>query len=756
MKLNGTWTLYYAPEGKFKNLTVTNLHGTKIPRIPCTVPGNVELDLSAAGILPTDLFKGENILQAEAFEHYEWWYETNFTAPEKPNEEQEMILHFRGVDCYADYYLNGTLIGSSDNMFIAHEFNVTEQLIYGHENTLIVHISSAVLKGVTYPKEPMICHFTWHQDTVHVHTRKPPHCYGWDIMPRAVSAGIWRDVTLECREKYRFRYVLFHVDAIESDKIRVHMAYDTTILPRFAFRDTKMIIHGKCGDSEFTHQCIRRINAGRVDFVIHQPKLWWPKHYGTPNLYDITVTICDMDNNKLMETKLRQGFRTLELDRTDIVTEGGRFQFVVNGKKIMVVGSNWVPLDAYHSRDHLRLLQALELANDIGCNILRCWGGNVYEDHPFFNYCDEHGILVWQDFSMACNAYPLDDDFLAKLKKEAQWVISEYRHHCSIALWSGDNEIDQLISGKKKDPVFNRITREILPQIVDRFDPYRSYIASSPYISSEAYKLGAKYYPEDHLWGPRDYFKSNYYSQSNAYFVSETGYHGCPDKSSIEKFIDANKVWPYQNNEQWNLHSTDQYNSNHRTMLMHKQVQQLFGEVPTDMDDYILASQISQAEAKKYFIERVRCKMNSMGGVIWWNLLDGWPQMSDAVVDYYFTKKLAYNYIKRSSRDFIIMMGEMASWCHRLICSNMSFTERSGHCRVINLETGDEIFHTAFVADANKNTTIGTIQLMYSTQTMMLIQWRLDDGKEYYNTYLCGMPGFSLEKYKNWLEKLPE
>ena len=755
MKLNGTWKLYFAPEGEHPIPHPDQLSASGIPSIPCTVPGNVELDLSAAGFLPQDLFKGENILQAEKYEHYAWWYETTFPSPSAPALDEETILRFRGADCFATYWLNGEYLGESDNMFIAHEFDVTDRLRQAGENTLHVHITSAAIRGAAYPSEPL-CDMSWHQDSVQLQVRKAAHNYGWDIMPRAVSAGLWRDVELEKRSKYRFRYLLLQTDRLVGTTAKASLCFNAIVPPELAFRNTVLTVTGRCGDHTFRAQSVRRTNAGKMDFDIPNVRLWWPKYYGDANLYDITVTLSDPEGNELMRSEFRQGFRTLKLDRTDTVCPGGRFRFVVNGKPIMVFGSNWVPLDAYHSRDAQRLPAALALLDEVGGNIVRCWGGNVYEDHAFFDFCDAHGILVWQDFAMACHVYPMDEDFIRRLETEAAWVVAEYRRHCSIALWAGDNEVDELLWKKGIDPAVNRLTREVLPRITQRLDPYRPYLASSPYVSPEAFRLGPGHHPEAHLWGPRDYYKSPFYTQSTAYFVSETGYHGCPARASIEKFIDSEKVWPYFDNAQWNLHSTDQYNSPHRTMLMHKQVAQLFGTVPTDMDDYILASQISQAEAKKFFIERVRAKMDRMGGVIWWNLLDGWPQMSDAVVDYYFERKLAFDYIRRSSRDFIILLDEMNNWGHSILCANNTFRTVTGTCRITDLETDEELFCAPFEAVPNGNTRLGQVNVLVSRQTMLLITWTLSTGETYFNTYLTGTPAYSLSQYKTWLAKLPE
>lgn len=766
MDLNGNWKLYYAPQGENRLSSVFDLEKSGIPSVDATVPGNVELDLSAAGILPEDLFKGMNILEAEKYENYEWWYEKTFSAPAAPDNEHKVILHFGAVDCIADYYLNGEKIGESDNMFISQDFDVTDKVKYGEENTLHVHIASAVLKGASEDIEPNMALQSWHATTVSLNVRRAPHSYGWDIMPRAVSAGIWRPVELQYKKKYDFRYLYFNIKYMAGKDAVVSLAYDSDIQPEYAFKDHHLRIYGKCGDSEFYKETdeigMRKTGAGVFVFTIPDIKLWWPKHYGEPNLYDITVELIDQKGDILISKTVRRGFRTLELRHSEIVEPNGCFEFVVNGKRIMATGTNWVPMDAYHSRDNSRYEKALSMADDLGCNIIRCWGGNVYEDHDFFNYCDEHGILVWQDFAMACHQYPQHSRFMAKLEKEAEWVVKELRDHPSLALWSGDNEIDSMLAGNGVDPATNRLTREVLPRVVERLDPERPYIASSPYISSIAYNMGdnrqgSQVYPEDHLWGPRDYFKSSFYTNSKAYFVSETGYHGCPNKESIEKFIDEEYVWPYENNRQWNLHSSDQRHNGSwdgRTMLMHRQVAQLFGEVPTDMEDYILASQISQAEAKKFFVEHMRAQMARNGGIIWWNLVDGWPQMSDAIVDYYYSKKLAYDYIKRSQRGFIIMLDEMNNWKQSVITANSTLETVKGHIKITDIDSGKVYFEKDFTAGANCNTKLGDIPLMYSDKGMFLIQWELENGEKHFNTYLYGTPGFDLNKYKGWLEKI--
>lgn len=751
MDLNGIWKLYYYEHGTVNIEHPSQLKNANIESVNAMVPGNVQLDLSRAGILPSDLFKGENIKAAEKYETYDWWYETEF-VPEEPKDGESVILHFGAVDCVAEYYLNGEFVNASDNMYIEQEFNVGEMLKYGEKNTLHVYIKSPVAVLSEIKSEVCTNYYSWHNNEIlSVYLRKAPHSFGWDIMPRAITSGIWREVRLDYRPEFRFDYLYFVTASATEQSAYVKMYYEATVPLKYTLNKMKIKISGKCGDSEFVHEDTAIGRTHIIAFNIKNPKLWWPKNYGDPNLYDVTVTLTGDDGEVICSETQRLGFRTVKLDRTDTVTRnGGKFRFIVNGVPVMAVGSNWVPMDAFHCRDRERYGKAIEMAADIGCNILRCWGGNVYEDTEFFELCDENGIMVWQDFAMACHFYPQTEEFYEKLRLEAESVVKKLRNHASLIVWSGDNEIDQEVAGFGSKPSINKITREILPEVLKNHDPARPYIPSSPFISDEAFEMGLDVCTEDHLWGPREYFKARYYSDSKACFVSETGYHGSPSVESIKKMVDEEFVMPTPDNRQWILHSSDQKGNNGRVVLMMNQIEQMFGFKPQNIEDFVTASQISQAEGKKYFIERVRTKMDRMGGVIWWNLVDGWPQMSDAVVDYYYCKKKAYGFIKRSSRPFAIMMDERDTGGYPIVAANGTRRPYSGHFTVTDAETGKVLCDRDFTAAANCNTIFGKINLPYSAKGMLIIKWQTEEGT-FFNSYLYGTPGYDFEKYKQWL-----
>lgn len=736
ISLNGIWKISGNPQ---------NIEDAESLVISGRVPGCVQLDLSEQGYLPRDIYMGKNILSAEKYEDYEWTYERCFQIEKA---EKNTFIVFEGVDCIAEYFINGEKIGESDNMFISHEFKIDDYIREG-ENTVSVHIKSATLAALDEEYDVKVMSSNVNLESRFI--RKPPHSYGWDIMPRMVTAGLWREVRIEARDSIYFSQKYIYT---RDDECFFFYSLCTDITD---FKNVDIKICGNCGEKssfEKIFKCKRKF--GHFSFTPDNPQKWFPYGYGEANLYDCNIEIYYL--GKLVHREpFSFGIRDVILDRTDAENgKDGKFRFLINGVEVMCKGSNWVPMDAFHCRDAERYEAALALAKDIGCNILRCWGGNVYEDHEFFDFCDRNGIMVWQDFAMACYCYPETESFKEKLAREVISVIRKLRNHPSIILWAGDNEVDA--GTRLFNPNDNSLTRELIPKCVELNDISRPYLPSSPYISEKAYAAGIRSQaygsalPEDHLWGPRDYYKSEFYKNNRASFVSETGYHGCPALDSIKKFITSEKVWPYADNDEWILHSTDWNGLDKRVMLMEKQVRVLFGEVPTEPKEYILASQISQAEAKKYFIERMRVGRPQKTGIIWWNLLDGWPQMSDAVVDYYYTKKLAYHYIKISQAPFTIAADEPDSGLLRLYACNDTLCEKNGTLTVKTAFSSEIIHSCGFSAAENASTHIATLKTDDLKEKILVFEWNIED-EEGRNHYLCAEPPIDLDMYRQFIEK---
>lgn len=762
--LNGNWTLYYAESGKYKIDNYSEFDKYEIPHIPAAVPGNVELDLSKNGLITDDLFMGKNLLgDVRKIETWEWWYKTEFTADDL--DGNDVCLNFEAVDCYAEYYLNGEKIGESDNALIGHKFPVGGKL--KENNVLIVHIRSTFLEEYKF-KDPAV--FMRLATTDHpanqIVSRRPPHSYSWDIMPRAISAGIWRGVTLENHDEYEIVDVSFVQQFFSNGYVYIYANVQTNLPPcEFAYPKTLPVltVTAQCKDSKTQAKHNMMFRSVGATFGFMNPYRWWPKNYGEQDMYDVTITITDGDDGHILcEKTVKYGIRKLELLRADTTSDGdGRFAFKINDVEIYCQGTNWIPLSPYHSMDADRYERALSLVDDCGCNIIRCWGGNVYEDTYFYNYCDEHGILVWQDFTMACNFYPQEEWFYDKMRKEAAYIVRKHRNHPCIVLWAGDNECDSGLDATGINPNFNKITRDVLREVVEVNDPTTPYLASSPFYSEKAFeKIGRDYtkaydvLPEVHVWGSRDYYKAPFYTKQTASFISESGYHGSASAESIKKFINPDKLYPNTNDE-WYFHSTQNMLGSHRIDMMNKQVVQLIGFLPDNLEDFVVISQFSQAEAKKYFVERMRLRRPHSSGIIWWNMIDGWPYVSDAVVDFYFDKKLAYYWLKQSQQPFVIMMDEINNWGSCVYASNCTLENKSGTFRIYDAETNETVAGGKFGVDANKNAEIGKVPVFYSEQKLFIIEWTLDDGTKGTNHYVAGYPKFDFEKIKNvWVPKI--
>jgi beta-mannosidase len=755
VSLDGEWTLTYYPQTEREVLQPTPAGKADAQTIPARVPGNVELDLQRAGAIE-DPFFDTRIFGLRSYEHFEWWYEREFDTPAGVSGKSVWLV-FRGLDCLATILLNGEVVGEADNMLIPWRFEVSGRLRDSGNNRLAVRIRSAVLEARSYPYEPG--HMAMATNYEQLYVRKAPHMYGWDIAPRAVSAGIWRGVDLEIRRTPEWRDVHYATESVHdtSALLRVcwQFAAEDAVLDGYTVR-----IRGECGESSFTDTFQPLFTAGERRIRIAGPKLWWPKGYGAANLYDVSVEL--LRNGTVVDDRHDAvGIRTVTLERTATAGEEGEFRLLVNNVPVFCRGSNWVPLDAFHSRDAERYEPVLELFDDLGCNIIRCWGGNVYEEHAFFRFCDRHGIMVWQDFAFACALYPQEPSFLDRVRYEAKCVVRMLRNHPSLVLWAGDNEIDVFYRIRGMNPWNNLISRRVLPEVCAELDPYRPYLESSPFVSREAagepWQDTQLRMPEQHLWGPRDYFKGPFYAGNTAHFASEIGYHGCPNVSSIRRFIADDALWPWQDNHHWRAHASDPVEEGgpfaYRIKLMADQIAELFGSTPDTLEQFAVASQISQGEAKKYFIEMFRMRKWRKTGIIWWNVMDCWPQFSDAIVDYYFAKKLAYWYIRRVQVPVCVMVDEPANWHCRVMVANDTREDQKGTCTVRDAESGAELFSGEFGVKANGSAEIGRVPVSHGAHRVFLITWE-SNGARYGNHYLLGKPPFDLGWYRSMLESI--
>ncbi len=737
--LCGTWTMFYAENRNVKKIkeditTTADAKRLIYSAVEGTVPGNFELDLHRAGLIGDPYF-GMNTLEMQKLENLHLWYCRTFTY--HGTADENTFLRFEGIDTVAEIYLNGKLLQKVSNMFLTYEIPVPD-LIDG-ENDLVVHILPATIAVREHALPVSANALKYNYESLYI--RKAASMYGWDIMPRIVSAGIWRPVSLIQKKADRIDDVFIYPLRVNENHATLSVFYNLTVDKDF-LHDFTIRVKGTCGESTFSGEREILHTSQRIDVYVDRPKLWWPKNAGEANLYDVTIEL--LYCGQVVDTHtMRTGIRTVELSRTSTTDRDGNgdFCFIINGKRVFAMGTNWVPLDAFHSNDAGRIQPAIDMAVDIGCNIIRLWGGNVYENQKFFDLCDEHGIMVWQDFGMGCAAYPQEQKFLDMMAPEIEFVIKQCRNHPSLVLWAGDNECDFAFSwaGTRRDPNDNVITRKLIPDLLRIHDFTRPYLPSSPYMDEYAYKTGAPI-SEDHLWGPRDYFKGDYYKNTVCHFASETGYHGCPSPKSLETFMTKETLWPiFDENgvpgKEWLVHAacmradmSDPYA--YRIGLMANQVKTLFGDMPDNLDDFALMSQISQAEAKKYFIERFRITRGRRNGIIWWNLVDGWPQISDAIVDYNYCKKLAYHYIKRAQQPVVLAFDEPETdTAMTLYGINDTTKDVTVSYRVRNITDGTVVAKASGTLTAEKSNRLLTVDIEKDEKKFYVMEWEYTDGE---------------------------
>ena len=737
-----------------------------LPVIDATVPGNVELDFMREGILD-DIYMGTNSIQTQAFENCHYFYHTTFEFA--PRRGFDPFLVFGGIDTAAHIYLDGKELGFVENMLHAHRFSLKELSAGSH--TLVVHILPSCIYARSFDIPAMCYGLQYNHDGIML--RKPGSMFGWDIMPRIVSAGLWKPVTLEYLPTARIVNPYTYTHAL-FDNNTLAQLYTTLKIetPEDFLTDYRIVIEGRCGNSVFHTEHKPYCASLRIMTMLPNPVLWWPKNYGDPNLYDVTVTllykgeVCDTVSYKL-------GIRHLWLKRTSCSGEDGDFCFIVNGERIFVMGTNWVSTDALPSRHDEYTLRDIMLADDLGCNMIRCWGGNVYPSDVLYDYCDEHGILIWQDFALACGHYPDDDRLCALVKEEVRHVVIERRQHPSLAVWAGDNECDVFVVNYWEshrtdddppaylDPNKNKLTREIILREVRNHDATRPYLPSSPYLDEKAWRYGMP--AEDHLWGPRDFFKGDFYLAPECHFASEIGYHGCPSPESIKKFIPAASlpkadIREICTNGDWLVHAagmTTEVEDNpyaYRLELMIKHVERIFGTASGDLNTFARQSQISQAEAKKYFIESFRAEKWHKTGILWWNVIDGWPQVSDAITDWYGTKKLAYSYIKRSQQPFCLFCDEPENGRIDLIAANENRFSVASEYTVTDLATGEQL--ATGKVELASGETLRIAKLPERKSGFYLITWKTADGTVGKNHFVCNIgEGWTYEAYRACMEK---
>ena len=804
VSLNGNWNLKGWPTpGRGAVRTLEEVPAAEVS-VPAKVPGCYELDLCAAGLLP-DLFYANNHYSVRKYEGHQWLYSRAFTLGKIPDDEKA-VLEFDGLDTLCDVFLNGQKVGEAEDMFIPHAFDVSKAVREG-ENEISVLFRAPVVESQFKNIAPI---GNANSSAELEGFRKPAHMIGWDILPRFVSAGIFRDVRLVVRKPERIRDWFCAQTAIDIEKKTARFLVDLRLEGDFRRLDTSEleVTVSRRGRTVLTRS--RKVVhwTPRIGFDIVNADFWWPRGFGEPALYDVTIVWRDLvTKTVLSEKSFKIGIRKIEFTLADyeIATKKpGEMLFTVNGKPCFIRGTNWVPTDALHCRDKDRIVPTLELIREANCNMIRVWGGGLYEPEPFWDWCDANGIMVWQDFCFACTQYAQNNtSFHELVKKETIEVVKRLRNHASLALYCGNNENDAVFrEGVWRrigaDPNKDVISRRLLPEVVREFDPTHPYLPSSPYVNEDVI-AGRMRSVEGHHY--RRWWKGAHFTDSHEKFYSELGFHGCPSAESIREMFspdchepftsprERNRMWdvryvPYDpNSPSWDANElvpaeppvgTCDFNDewvkrgmcvfeekakerstytgcrNHRMVL---QMHMLFGDIPSDLETFALESQAAQAEGMKFLVEHCRSrKFAEKTGMTWWNMRDGWPIISDAVVDYYGRKKLAYDYIRRAQRNVLVMVDENGD----VLAVNDLLKPVEGHVVLTDAESGKTYFDGEFSCGANAVAKFGAVTLV--GQGVVKIHYTVD-GETYDSHYLYGGPTqkyvgekkISFADYRRWM-----
>lgn len=609
--------------------------------VSAEVPGEVHLDYERAGLIE-DPFFGLNHDKLRWMEEMDWWYRTEITPP-VPADGQRLHLYFEGLDTFATIYLNGKEIGKHQNMFTPLRIDVTDHVQSG-VNRLEVCLGAPLFP----PDRPARqSHVRGYGQITRLQVRKSQSCYGWNISPRLVTTGIWKPVS----------WVL--TDAVEFADVSV----TTLTINDDGSAELEALIEVESnGDSSETVECDLKvaghtrsvsISGGRDEgrhvekFTVPDAKLWWPHDHGEQPLYDWSATLRQA-GVELDQLNGRFGIRTVELIQEPEDDGGVSFVFEINGKKTFLKGMNWTPADANFVRvDNARYDQLLAAAKDANINAMRVWGGGVYELDSFYAKCDELGIIITHDFMYACGCYPQDEAFLEEARLEAEYQVRRLRKYACVVAWFGDNENDVLADNSFDYPDYrhNRLSKEVLRDVVHQHAPLTPYVPTSPY-SPITYDQNEPKEGDCHIWGHGFSYKSDFYVKQHPRMVTEIGHLSFPDLEVIKSWMPEDKLWPIWN-EEYLTHGADciRLDRKGRYRQNWDSIRERGWKEPKDLDDMIEKTQALQGEASKSWIEYYGNQPNCWG-IFLWNLADSWPQMSDAYIAYPFAPKASLAYVR--------------------------------------------------------------------------------------------------------------
>lgn len=634
--------------------------------LPATVPGCVHTDLLNNGKIE-DPFYRLNEHNLQWIDKVNWEYKTFFTIDETAAARDRIALDFKGLDTYADVFVNGNQVLSADNMFREWLVDVKPHVKVG-SNELLILFRSPITEGIKkYDANGYVIPVSDNDQAlngevpegklVSVYTRKAGYHFGWDWGPRLVSSGLWRPVYLTVWDEARIENL-----QLKQNQVSEQEAAMTAVFEIDASAANEAILSIEDSGVELAKVNVKLtegISTYSVDFKIDHPKLWWTNGLGEPNLYIITGKLAI--GKQVTQKTERIGIRTLELVR-DQDSTGTSFYFKLNGVPVFMKGANYIPNDVFPARVTDKMYQnVIQTAKTSNFNMLRVWGGGIYEYDRFYDLCDENGILVWQDFMFACAMFPGDEAFLNNVRQEATDNIKRLRNHPSIALWCGNNEIlaawfgwgwkqkEEAKSQENADKIWKSYTdifHHILPDAVAANDPSRSYWDSSP--SSGMGVPADLVNGDEHYWGVwwgKEPFKN--YATHLARFMSEYGFQSFPELKTVKQYATPTDYDIYSE-----VMKSHQRSSIGNGTIEYYMLQDY--KKPKDFESFLYVNQVLQAEGIKFALEGHRRAAPYCMGSLFWQINDCWPVASWSSTDYYQRWKALQYFAKKGFEPVLV------------------------------------------------------------------------------------------------------
>jgi len=641
ISLNGQWQLKQS---------------TREEVIKAEVPGCVHTDLIAAGKID-DPFYRNNEEDLMWIGEKDWDYSRKFEVDTETLKAKKILLSAQGLDTLAVIYINQEKIAETNNMYRVWEFEINEYLKAG-ENEIRIHFKSPL--PYLKKKDEEFHLPAWSVGDERLHgggwLRKQPSNFGWDWGPILVTMGIWKDIELIVLNKARIEEIKIAQTHLESGSAALDIDLYTE---KVAAEDLNIEVDfSLAGKKIYNNHFEIEGEKAKIEFEVEEPELWWPNGMGEQPLYDLEISIFDSTGQRLDTVQKKIGLRELELITEDDKW-GQSFKFRANGRDFFAKGANWIPADAFVSRvkrkDYRELLESAAEAN---MNMLRVWGGGLYESDDFYQICDELGLTVWQDFIFACGTYPsFDDDFMANVKIEAEENIKRIRHHASLALWCGNNEIEQGIAADKWDSEkitmpwddYQKLFDELLPELIADHDPETDYWPGSPHSPKGMRSdFNNPDWGDAHLWdvwhGKKPF---EWYRTCEHRFNSEFGFQSFPEPKTVDGYT-----------EEKDRNITSYVMEHHQrsgignSTIMHYMLD--WFRLPVGFDNVLWTSQILQGLGIKYAVENWRRNMPRGMGTLYWQLNDNWPVASWSSLDYHGRWKALHYMAKKFYAPILI------------------------------------------------------------------------------------------------------